>query len=56
VKDLKLGNFTFKKGDSLNVPVGLLMWDPEYFPKEREFDIDALNEKNQKQFHAFLLG
>lgn len=54
--DFSMGKYKFRKGDRVSIPFAPLMWDPNYFPSEKKFDVDAINEQNKKLFVPFSLG
>lgn len=56
IKDFNLGKYKLRKGDKLFVPIGPIMWDIDQFPSERNFDLDAITEKNKKNYMPFHLG
>lgn len=55
-KDFTLGKYNFYKNDIVMVPMGTLMWSPEYFPKGRTFELGSINNQNKRNYMPFWGG
>ena len=56
LKDFSLGKYKFRKGDLLFISQAPMMWDEDSFTSKRNFDVEAIDEQNKKQYLPFYLG
>ena len=54
--DFSLGKYKFNKGDQVIIAPAPMMWDQEVFESCRDFDLDALNDQNKKNYFPFFMG
>lgn len=56
LKNFKIGKYQILKGDTISCPIGPLMWDTDYFPAGKTFDVNAITEENKKWCMPFSVG
>lgn len=56
VKTCKIGNYTFYKGDRIDLPLGPLMWDSSEFKSGTDFDLDSITKANKRLVMPFSNG
>lgn len=56
MKEMKIGKYTFRKGDTVWPSFYVEQWSKKNFPSRRQFDIDAINDSNKKKMLPFSSG